>query len=109
MNETFCLPDDVKQALEENLVESDTCEGTGFYAILSCANHSCNANASIECKESSKITLTAQERIVKGNEICINYIGEDLDLQEREEALRDYGFVCQCLSCTSERQDHLNP
>ena len=103
----LCLPDGVKQALEESLEESDTCEGTGFYAILSCANHSCNANASVECKESSQINLVAQQPIIKGNEICINYIGKGLNLQEREQALQDYGFVCQCQCCHSEREERL--
>ena len=97
----------MRQALEESLEESETCEGTGFYAILSCANHSCAANASIKCRESSSISLIAEHAIKKGDEICINYIGEALDLHQRDEALQDYGFCCHCLLCNAERNAFL--
>jgi len=34
-----------------------------------------------------------------GEELCISYIEEDAPFTERQDALRDYGFVCDCVKC----------
>ena len=47
--------------------------------------------------------LTAKGAIRVGDEITISYIDEDDALADREEALRDYGFTCQCARCRTER------
>jgi len=47
--------------------------------------------------------ITAKRAIRAGEEITISYIDEDVALADREEALRDYGFTCQCSRCQDER------
>ena len=46
-----------------------------------------------------KATVTAHRQIRKGDEITISYIDEAAPLEERREALRDYGFICRCARC----------
>ena len=98
----FCA-DSIKDALEEGLEECSNCEGTGFYAIQSCANHSCQPNASIQCRDSNICTIIAKTTIRAGEEVLISYIDEQGPLSERQNALLDYGFVCSCQLCTSEQ------
>lgn len=43
--------------------------------------------------------VTARRPIRRGQEITISYIDEEAPLNERQEALRDYGFVCHCARC----------
>lgn len=45
--------------------------------------------------------VTARRPIRKGEEITISYIDEEAPLEERREALRDYGFVCRCARCVA--------
>ena len=47
--------------------------------------------------------VTAKCAVRAGEEITISYIDEDVALADREEALRDYGFSCQCPRCRGER------
>ena len=47
--------------------------------------------------------VTATRVIRAGEEITISYIDEDAALADREEALRDYGFTCQCRRCVLQR------
>lgn len=80
-------------------------EGTGFYALQSCMNHSCvpNAHAMREMDDvdaTSAIRATAPIRA--GDEVEISYIDEVAPLAERRAALADYGFVCRCRACVAE-------
>lgn len=100
-----CLLDltgEMYDMVEESLEEDSSCEGTGYYAIQSCANHSCKPNAGICCPSSNECCLTAKQKIRKGEEISISYIDEESSFEERQKALQDYGFKCTCKLCIPE-------
>ncbi|XVF01825.1 hypothetical protein REPUB_Repub04eG0122800 [Reevesia pubescens] len=62
------------------------CQGTAFFPLQSCMNHSCCPNA----------------KAFKREEVTISYIDEDLPLEERQALLADYGFRCRCTRCLDE-------
>ncbi|KAK4437345.1 Histone-lysine N-methyltransferase ATXR2 [Sesamum alatum] len=84
---------------------SISCQGTAFFPLQSCMNHSCIPNAKAFKREEDKdgqATIVALRPIFKGEEITISYIDEDLPYDERQELLADYGFRCKCPRCIEE-------
>lgn len=91
-------------------------QGTGFFALQSCVNHSCEPNTATEALSTGEVALIALHPIKAGEEITISYLeegGEDEEseeggsaavwsLKKRQAALRDYGFTCTCPRCTRE-------
>lgn len=96
------IADPVREALGDSY--DQPCEGTAFYALQSCINHSCDPNThamkSGEDEDGSAVLL-AKRGIAPGEEVTISYIDESLDFAERSAALQDYGFVCGCRRCTA--------
>lgn len=82
---------------------NEPCEGTGFYALQSCLNHSCCPSATAEGESSGCASILALQEISVGEEVAISYIDEEMGLRERREALRDYGFKCSCAKCTTSK------
>ncbi|XP_042448796.1 histone-lysine N-methyltransferase ATXR2-like [Zingiber officinale] len=81
------------------------CQGTGFYPIQSCMNHSCLPNAKAFKRDEDKdgqAVIIAVRPILEGEEITISYIDEDLPYEERQALLADYGFKCMCPRCVEE-------
>ncbi|XP_042971748.1 histone-lysine N-methyltransferase ATXR2 isoform X3 [Carya illinoinensis] len=81
------------------------CQGTGFFPLQSCMNHSCCPNAKAFKREEDRdgqATLIALGPISKGEEVTISYVDEDLPLEERQALLADYGFKCKCPKCLQE-------
>jgi hypothetical protein len=82
------------------------CEGTAFFPLQSCMNHSCCPNAKAFKRDEDKdghAVILALKPISKGEEITISYIDEDLSYEERQVQLADYGFTCACSKCQEER------
>ena len=83
-----------------------TVEGTAFYALQSCINHSCQPNChavrSDEDNNSFAVVL-AKQFVPAGDEITISYIDEALPYEERQAALLDYGFKCRCTLCQEDQ------
>ncbi|XP_051126295.1 histone-lysine N-methyltransferase ATXR2 isoform X2 [Andrographis paniculata] len=82
------------------------CQGTAFFPVQSCMNHSCNPNAKAFKREEDRdgqASIIALRRILKGEEITISYIDEDRPYAERQELLADYGFRCGCPRCIEEQ------
>lgn len=80
-------------------------EGTAFYAVQSCINHSCQPNAHAMRSDqdlNSSAVIIALQPILQGHEITISYIDEALSYEDRQEALQDYGFTCRCLLCQQQ-------
>jgi SET domain-containing protein len=78
-------------------------QGTGFYALQSCVNHSCVPNAAATCLPNGQMVVRALTDIPEGREVLLSYIEEEgTSLQERRAMLRDYGFVCGCERCSAE-------
>lgn len=81
------------------------CEGTAFFPLQSCMNHSCCPSARAFKRDEDRdgqATIIACRPIKKGEEVTISYIDEDLELEERQALLADYGFRCSCPKCVSE-------
>lgn len=82
------------------------CEGTAFYPLQSCINHSCSPNVKAFKREEDRdgqATLLSLKTIQKGEEITISYINEELTYEERQSLLADYGFTCKCQKCLIEK------
>ncbi|XP_062184417.1 histone-lysine N-methyltransferase ATXR2 [Phragmites australis] len=82
------------------------CEGTAFFPLQSCMNHSCCPNAKAFKRDADKdghAVIIALRPIGKDDEITISYIDEDLPYDERQAQLADYGFTCTCSKCREER------
>ncbi|XP_050208401.1 histone-lysine N-methyltransferase ATXR2 [Mercurialis annua] len=81
------------------------CQGTAFYPLQSCMNHSCHPNAKAFKREEDRdgqATIIALRPISKGDEVTISYIEEEVPLEERQALLADYGFKCRCARCLQE-------
>ncbi|PQM35070.1 histone-lysine N-methyltransferase ATXR2 [Prunus yedoensis var. nudiflora] len=81
------------------------CQGTAFYPLQSCMNHSCSPNAKAFKREEDRdgqATIIALKPISKGEEVTISYVDEDLRFEERQALLADYGFKCRCPKCLEE-------
>lgn len=84
------------------------CQGTAFFPLQSCMNHSCCPNAKAFKREEDRdgqATIIAMRMICKGEEITISYIDEDLTFEERQASLADYGFKCVCAKCLEESRN----
>ncbi len=102
------LPDADKSLIAKlDMDTEELCvDGTAFYALQSCINHSCQPNAHAirsELDLNCSAVVIAKHSIPAGEEITISYIDESLSYEERQEALQDYGFVCKCLLCQQEQ------
>ncbi|KAG0566079.1 hypothetical protein KC19_7G037000 [Ceratodon purpureus] len=81
------------------------CQGSGFYTLQSCMNHSCRPNAKAFKRDEDRdghAVLLATRPIKRGEEVTISYIDEDASIEERRAALADYAFVCRCSRCLEE-------
>lgn len=99
--------DEITQPLLDALGEdySVCCQGTAFYPLQSCMNHSCCPSAKAFKRDEDKdgqATIIACRPIKKGEEVTISYIDEDLEFEERQAMLADYGFRCKCPRCLEE-------
>lgn len=78
------------------------CQGTAFFPIQSCLNHSCLPNLKAFKRDEDtdgQAVLIATRPIQPGEELTISYIDEDLSWEERKAMLEDYGFLCECKKC----------
>ncbi|KAL1197499.1 Histone-lysine N-methyltransferase ATXR2 [Cardamine amara subsp. amara] len=84
---------------------SDFCEGTAFFPLQSCMNHSCCPNAKAFKRDEDRdgqAVISALRRISKNEEVTISYIDEELPYKERQASLADYGFTCNCPKCLQD-------
>ncbi|KAG1670694.1 hypothetical protein FOA52_010970 [Chlamydomonas sp. UWO 241] len=95
----------VTQRFLDALGESydEAAEGTGFYALQSCVNHSCVPLACAEGETTGEASILALGHIAPGTEVTLSYINEEAGFKERTAALRDYGFRCACDKCARDR------
>ena len=76
-----------------------------MFSLCCVANHSCVPNAEIIFPASTNdATLVCIRPISKDEEICVSYIDEEECYEARILELRDYGFVCTCVKCETEKR-----
>ncbi|KAJ8749291.1 hypothetical protein K2173_018772 [Erythroxylum novogranatense] len=99
--------EEITQPLLDTLGDdySVCCQGTAFYPLQSCMNHSCCPNAKAFKREEDRdgqATIISVRPISRGEEVTISYIDNDLPFEERQALLADYGFKCSCARCLEE-------
>ena len=82
-------------------------EGSGFYRLHSCFNHSCDPNCRVlvprDDTENSKAIVQTLRDVEAGEELTFSYLEDESEpYQVRQEQLRDYGFKCRCSKCLLE-------
>ncbi len=81
-------------------------DGTGLFAVVACANHSCAPAAASRKGEADLdggAVLVAMRDIAAGEEVTICYIDSDeSSVRKRRAALADYGFACACERCAAD-------
>lgn len=88
--------------IEDGGEEQEAC-GAGIFTLCCVLNHSCEPNAEISFESGTNhATVRATRPIAAGEEVFISYVDSEDSLQERQEQLRDYGFVCECARCRQE-------
>jgi hypothetical protein len=93
-----------KRLLKKAGLASPHLQGSALFSRFSCFNHSCVPNCTVQFRESARCMVVALRDIVAGEELTISYIDQDLPLEEREDELYSYQFVCQCKRCVEERK-----
>jgi SET domain len=91
-------------------------DGTAMYSMACKMNHSCDPNVILIYRRRAGFgrnyplvaSVVALRDISAGEELTISYIDADASYSERQQALRHYGFVCQCLKCQNEK-DQVSP
>uniref|UniRef100_A0AAV1T611 SET domain-containing protein n=1 Tax=Peronospora matthiolae TaxID=2874970 RepID=A0AAV1T611_9STRA len=78
-------------------------EGTALFSGICTMNHSCDPNCTVLYTKDGAAHVFAVQDVAEGEELCISYIDVDQDVDEREEYLREYQFVCHCARCEEER------
>lgn len=84
-------------------------DGTSLLYLICCMNHSCRPNSEVRWvggvggpgHTPLLAELVAREPIPAGGELVQSYIRvEQTTVAERQEKLKEYGFVCHCPLCT---------
>jgi hypothetical protein len=77
-------------------------QGLGLFLLESTTNHSCIPNCIVKYENDNCMKLIALRDIEEGEELTHSYIEESAPLEERQEQLKSYDFVCNCPKCISE-------
>lgn len=96
---------DVEKLTLEQLVQAPwpNLHGTGLFSSVARMNHSCAPNMKVAFPGNSAcLTCTALLPVAAGDELCISYINQDVEVQTRRKQLLEYGFCCNCPRCVQE-------
>lgn len=86
---------------KEEMTMLSKVEGAGLFPVANCMNHSCDPNViSSSSHNDHTVTFVALRPIEAGEELCISYVDDNLDWQERRKHLETYyAFTCKCMRC----------
>ncbi|OTB00691.1 hypothetical protein M426DRAFT_267234 [Hypoxylon sp. CI-4A] len=77
-----------------------------LYPDVSRINHACRPNAFIRFTPTSyAVSVIALRDIEPGEEISITYVPLGKTREERQEALKKWGFTCTCSLCTASKAE----
>eukprot|EP00668_Euglena_longa_P014544 GGOE01018534.1.p1 GENE.GGOE01018534.1~~GGOE01018534.1.p1 ORF type:complete len:437 (+),score=115.10 GGOE01018534.1:66-1376(+) len=96
---------------EKDLLNYST-KGQGIYIVGACMNHSCTPNVYVSYTKNNdeELVVMASRDIRAGEELCISYIDEDMDVATRQTHLwHHYRFHCRCPKCTKELAAAVSP
>lgn len=90
-------------------------DGTALYSLICSMNHSCAPNCVVtypthheHLQAGRAKPLLAQVALLQdvkaGEELTQSYVDLDMELDDRRDALQDYGFWCRCSRCAREEQ-----
>ena len=80
-------------------------DGTALFATSCKMNHSCEPNVFVHYRggygKGRELVLecVCVRKIEVGEQLTISYVDVGLEVEERQEELRNYGFQCQCARC----------
>jgi len=82
-------------------------DGTAFYSKICKINHSCEPNVLVKYPPAPldgqprplMAQLIALRDIAPNEELLQSYIDQSMSFENRQAALRDYGFECSCPKC----------
>lgn len=77
-------------------------QGLGLFLLESTTNHSCIPNCIVKYGNDNCMKLIALRDIEEGEELTHSYIEETAPVEERQEQLKSYDFICNCSKCMSE-------
>jgi hypothetical protein len=85
-------------------------DGTALFTVGCSMNHSCTPNVSpvwVPAGDASiQLHFVALKEIKEGDELNFSYIDANIvNVKERRNMLRDYGFICQCVRCQAEAEE----
>ena len=88
-------------------------DGTAMYSIACKMNHSCHPNVISVYKRRTRwgdkhpltVFAVALRDIQEGDELTISYIDAEQPFEQRQTALMNYGFHCQCEKCQNDQSD----
>jgi len=85
-------------------------DGAAFYLKICKINHSCEPNVRIQtaahaagCGLGLRAQAISLRPIAAGEELTQSYIDQNLPFEKRQQALKDYGFMCTCSKCREQR------
>ena len=88
---------------EQELPVAESKDGCmGVWITASLINHSCLPNVQ-QSVCGDMIILRATRDLAKDTELRLNYCGTTENVEDREEHLKQYGFVCSCPLCRCQR------
>lgn len=82
--------------------------GAGLYCVSNFFNHSCEANVNWTVKvekNGSQMMVYAAKQVKKDEELFITYIPRYASQKDRQRALEQYNFVCDCTQCNREKKE----
>ncbi|KAF9523785.1 hypothetical protein CPB83DRAFT_821022 [Crepidotus variabilis] len=91
-------------ALEDGILKRGENELLGWaaYVFGSYFNHNCRPNLKKRSANGRGVEFYTLKDISAGEELCISYIDEGQDVENRNKQLRDWFFQCACERCSAE-------
>lgn len=96
--------------VDTNAIDISSVPGLEVCVLLpvgSMFNHSCNPNVqwtSAAGAGAGTVVFKTTRAVEAGEELRISYVSAGMPVQERQEQLMKWGFVCRCTACVEELQ-----
>jgi hypothetical protein len=94
----------IEELLTSDYMNGLCINGSAPLTIHNSMNHNCEPNVtSMSSTNDHRVSIVAIKEIKKGDELCLSYIDESLNVHQRRRLLYDnYLFTCNCQKCLRE-------